>query len=293
MIDVAVAALAIHPVKSCRAIAADRVQVLPTGLAVDGMRDREWMVVDALGRFVTQREQPRMALVETAIERGTLVLRMPGLEPVVVAEHGAGREVTVWRSHVRGLDAGDAAAAALSAFLGAELRLVRFDDTRPRPCNPEYAGDSGATTLFADGYPVLVVGQASLDDLNARLASRGFPAMPMDRFRPNVVIAGLEPCEEDHVDTLELGEVVLKLVKPCTRCEITTTDQGSGRRALEPLRTLATYRRDDRLAGVTFGMNAIVLEGAGATLARGQRGVASLRFDAPPPAVSRSLSGST
>jgi uncharacterized protein YcbX len=155
---------------------------------------------------------------------------------------------------------------------------VRFDRSRPRPCNPDYVGASGATTLFSDGYPVLVIGAASLADLNRRLAQRGLPAAPMDRFRPNVVLSGLEPHEEDHVDTVAAGTVTLKLVKPCTRCAITTTDQATAERGLEPLRTLAGYRTDDRLGGVTFGMNAIVVAGAGTTLARGTPAHCALRF---------------
>jgi uncharacterized protein YcbX len=278
MTAIAIASLAVHPVKSCRGLAVERARVEATGLAIDGARDREWMVIDARGRFVTQRELPRMALIEPVIAGGRIALHVPGCAPLAVGADGDAREVAVWRSHVRGFDAGDAVAGALSSFLGQPLRLVRFDDGQPRRCNPDYAGNSGATTLFADGYPVLVVGSASLDDLNARLGSSGFPAVPMNRFRPNVVVDGLEPYDEDHVDTIAVGDVVLKLVKPCTRCEITTTDQGSGRRNLEPLRTLATYRRDDRLAGVTFGMNAIVVAGAGATLARGMTGEATLRF---------------
>ncbi|HEX4882534.1 MAG TPA: MOSC N-terminal beta barrel domain-containing protein, partial [Casimicrobiaceae bacterium] len=263
MPSVTVAALAVHPVKSCGAVPVTEATVATTGLAHAGVRDREWMVVDALGRFVTQREVPRMALVAPVLDDGKLALRVPGFAPVALGAHGASRDVVVWRSHVRGLDAGDDAARALSAFLGRDVRLVRFDDEKPRRCNPDYVGTSGATTLFADGYPILVVGQASLDDLNARLAARALPPVPMDRFRPNVVVAGLEPYDEDHVDTLTFGDLVLKPVKPCTRCEITTTDQASARRGVEPLRTLATYRRDDRLAGVTFGMNAIVVAGAG------------------------------
>jgi hypothetical protein len=275
--EVAVVSLHLYPVKSCRAVDVGRATVAATGLAVDGARDREWMVVDAQGRFVTQREQPRMALVEPFVDDGVLALRVPGFAPLALRESGATRDVVVWRSSVRGFDAGDQAAAALSAFLEQDVRLVRFDDSLPRPCNPDYAGDSGATTLFSDGYPLLVVGQASLDELDARLAARGFPAAPMNRFRPNLVVAGLDAYGEDHVGTLAFGGVVLKLVKPCTRCTITATDQASGQRNVEPLRTLTTYRRDPRLGGITFGMNAIVAAGAGATLRVGARGQAEFR----------------
>jgi uncharacterized protein YcbX len=273
-----VAALNVYPVKSCRGLAADRAEVTPDGLAIQGVRDREWMIVDARGRFVTQRELPRLALVATEAVNGRMQLRVPGLEPVVPEERGPVRDVVVWSAHLRGRDGGNAAADALSAYLGHEVRLVRFDDSRPRTVNPDFAGTSGATTLYSDGYPLLVIGQASLDDLNTRLAARSLAKLPMNRFRPNVVVDGLDPYDEDHIDTLAIGDVVLKLVKPCTRCEITTTDQETARRSQEPLRTLSMYRRDDRLAGVTFGMNAIVAQGAGSTIVVGNDAQATLKF---------------
>lgn len=273
-----ISALNLYPVKSCRGVATPRAKVATTGLEVAGIRDREWMIVDPRGRFLTQREAPRLALIEIGIDGGTLTINAPGLEAIKPVAAGEAREVTVWGTQVRGFDGGDAAADALSAYLGRDVRLVRFDDSRPRRCNPEYAGTSGANTLFSDGYPLLVIGQTSLDDLNDRLGANGFPELPMNRFRPNLVIDGLEPYEEDHVDTLAIGDVVLKLVKRCVRCEVTTTDQDTGRRNLEPLRTLASYRRDDRLAGVTFGMNAIVTGGTGGTVCLGDRVEAELRF---------------
>ena len=275
---VTVTGLNVYPVKSCRGIACDRVDVTPQGLAIRGVRDREWMVVDARGRFVTQREQPRMAMIETAAVDGRLMLKVPGLDPVMPDVDGDSREVVVWNAHVRGHDGGDAIANALSAYLSQVVRLVRFDDARPRLVNPDYAGATGATTLYADGYPVLVIGQASLDELNERLGERGAPDLPMNRFRPNVVIDGLDAYAEDHVDTIRNGDVELTLVKPCTRCEVTTTDQDTGRRSREPLQTLSTYRRDDRLAGVTFGMNATVTQGAGSAIVVGDTAEASFRF---------------
>jgi uncharacterized protein YcbX len=239
------------------------------------------MVVDARGRFVTQRELPRLALVRPIVEGGGLTLAADGAGSVALPHRMPGedsREVIVWRSNVRGIDQGDTAARWMSAFLGAGVRLVRFDDAKPRMCNRDFAGDSGAHTLFADGYPLLVIGQASLDDLNMRLAGKGAPALPMNRFRPNVVIDGLDAFEEDHVDTLTAGDVALKLVKPCARCKVTTTDQATGRVGVEPLPTLSTYRRDDRLAAVLFGMNAIVVAGAGGTLAAGARATIDYRL---------------
>ena len=239
------------------------------------------MVIDREGRFVTQREYPRLSLIETALAGNTLRLTAPDCGALDVAlddQRGPSREVTVWRSRVRGFDQGDAAAAWLSAFLHADVRLVRFDPAATRRCNPDYVGDSGAHTLFSDGYPILVIGAASLDDLNARLVAKGSPALPMNRFRPNVVIADLPPYDEDHLDTITCGNVTLKLVKPCTRCQVTTTDQATARVGIEPLPTLSTYRRDDALAAVIFGMNAIVVAGAGQRLTIGAPATFEYRF---------------
>ena len=279
MTDAVVESLYVYPVKGCRGIDVASAGVATTGLMTAGAGDREWMVVDGNGRFVTQREHPQLALVATAVRDGALTLSAPGRAPLAVdGRAGPARDVVVWRSTVRAHDAGDAAAAWLSAHVGADVRLVRFDRTGTRPCNPEYAGDSGAHTLFADGYPVLVIGAASLADLNARMTARGFPALPMNRFRPNVVLAGLPAFDEDHVDTITVGDVVLRCVKPCTRCRVTTTDQATAHVGEEPLRTLAGYRMDPRFDGVTFGVNAIVVAGDGARLAAGARATVDYRF---------------
>ncbi|HVE49130.1 MAG TPA: MOSC N-terminal beta barrel domain-containing protein [Casimicrobiaceae bacterium] len=278
MSDATVAALNVYPVKSCRGITLEEVRVERTGFAGDGVRDRQWMIVDRNGCFVTQREEPRLALIEAACVNGALEVRAPGCDAVRGCESSDSRDVVVWRSNVRGFDAGDPIAKALSTYLDRDVRLVRFDERKKRRCNPDYVGSSGATTLFADGYPILVIGAASLDDLNARLDEGGMSALPMNRFRPNLVLDGIEPYDEDHADTIRIGAVVLKPVKPCVRCEITTTDQVSTHRGIEPLRTLSTYRRNDRLGGVTFGMNAIVVEGEGARIARGDAAQVTLRF---------------
>jgi hypothetical protein len=261
--NVRIAALNVYPVKGARGIPLDAVRVETTGVAHDGIGDREWMVVDADGRFVTQRDSPRLALIAMAVEAGALVLRTEGTVALRVATHatarGPARDVIVWRSHVRGHDQGDQAAAWLSAHLSRDVRLVRFDRSKARACNPDYVGDSGAHTLFADGYPLLVIGSASLTDLNERLARKGEPALPMNRFRPNLVVDGLEPYDEDHLDTMAIGDVTLRMVKPCTRCQVTTTDQATAKVGIEPLPTLAGYRHHARLDGVAFGMNAIVV----------------------------------
>ena len=213
--------------------------------------------------------------MSVAIANDALNLKAPHMRECEVpfATDGASRSVVVWRSDVRGFDAGDDAAAWLSDWLAKEVRLVRFDRSVTRLCNPEFAGDSGAHTMFADGYPVLVVSKASLADLNDRLPT----PLPMNRFRPNIVLDGLPPYDEDHLDTIAIGDVVLRCVKPCTRCQVTTTDQQTAKVGVEPLRTLGEYRMDPRLEGVTFAMNAIVI--AGGTIRSGDRVAVEYRFD--------------
>lgn len=276
-----IGSLHVYPVKGCGGFAVDSATVAVTGLTTGGAGDREWMVVDPDGRFLTQREWPRLALVRTAIADGTLHLSAPETDALAVplaAATGTARDVVVWRSDVRAFDAGDDAATWLSTWLATDVRLVRFDPGRERACNPDYAGDSGAHTFFSDGYPVLVIGDGSLAELNDRLAARGHPALPMNRFRPNVVLHGLEPFAEDHADTITTDGVVLKCVKPCVRCQVTTTDQASGAVGLEPLRTLGEFRMDARMDGVTFGMNAIVVAGAGRALHAGASAEIGYRF---------------
>jgi uncharacterized protein YcbX len=276
-----ISALHLYPVKGCRGIATATAIAAATGLALNGVSDREWMVVDQTGQFVTQRDIPRMALVDVTISAGRLHLGAIGIPPLVVALDRApvaSRGVIVWRSEVAGYDEGDDAAAWLKKVLDADVRLVRFDRAVPRPCNPEFAGDTGAHTLFADGYPLLVIGQASLIDLNERLAARGARSVPMNRFRPNVVIDGLPAFAEDHIDTIELDGVVLKCVKPCVRCQVTTTDQATAQIGSEPLSMLAEFRMDARFGGVTFGMNAVVIVGAGRALTRESRAMVDYRF---------------
>ncbi len=276
-----IASLHVYPIKGCRGHAVPRADVAVTGLGTTNVLDREWMVTDRDGLLVTQREVPELALVDVGITTDALVLSAPGVAPQCVpfqADGAPQRPVTVWQSTVQGIDAGDAAAAWLSAWLRISVRLHRFDRGGTRACNPDHAGDSGAHTLFADGYPLLIAGTASLGDLNARLAARGIPALPMNRFRPNIVLDGLPAYDEDHVDTITIGDVMLKCVKPCVRCQVTTTDQSTAHTGLEPLRTLGEYRMNESMGGVTFGMNAIVVRGAGSTVVVGAPAAVEYRF---------------
>ena len=271
-LNATVAALFAYPVKSCRGIALSRAPMTERGIA----HDREWMIVDATGRFITQREVPRLALIQARPSEHALELSAPGLPvfTIPIVDGGAGLSVTVWRDTLPAVDQGDASALALSAWLGQPVRLVRFDPAERRYCNPEFAGPGGAHHSFADGYPVLVVSEASLADLNDRLET----PLPINRFRPNVLLSGVDAFLEDHIDELKIGAVSLKLVKPCTRCQITTTDQTTAVVGVEPLQTLSAYRFNATFEGVAFGMNAIVTAGAGTSIAVGDPVSYSLNF---------------
>jgi uncharacterized protein YcbX len=178
--------------------------------------------------------------------------------------------------------------AWFSGYLGFESRLVRFSPDEERACSERWTGTHRAATQFSDGYPLLVIGRASLDDLNRRLGAKGAPALPMERFRPNLVLDGLDAYEEDFIDTLTLddgagGQVLLKLVKPCARCPVPGIDQRTGLRdphwPNEPLDTLAAYRANPRVdGGLTFGQNAIVIGGVGGTIRLDQECGWELRF---------------
>jgi len=260
------AALNIYPVKSCRGITLRSARVAETGLA----DDRHWMMVRPNGRFVTQRELPRLALIGTAVNDSGLQLEAPEMPPLRVARQAAGTSlaIVVWKFSGMGIDCGDAAADWCTRYLQTPLRLVRFDASHPRECNREWTQETRAVTEFADGYPVLILSRASLAELNSRLPKQ----LPMERFRPNLVIDGVGAYDEDRMHELTAGGVTLRIVKPCTRCSITTTDQQSGAiDGVEPLATLKTYRHDKALMGVAFGQNAIIVRGAGAQLRVGQK----------------------
>jgi uncharacterized protein YcbX len=261
-----IASLHCYPLKSARGLSPASARLLPTGLE----HDREWLIVDEHDHFITQREVPLLATLDVRVVEDQLQLSATAQPPLTVPASDAGtlRRVRIWRDHCAALDCGDETAGWLRHWLGLPLRLVRFDRREPRYCNSQWTGAIRATHQFADGYPVLVVNAASLSDLNTRMAR----ALPMERFRPNMVLDDLPPWAEDRILELHSDDLRLRLVKPCTRCIITTTDQSSGARdSDEPLRTLRGFRYDEQLHGVTFGWNAIVLAGSGGTLRVGQQ----------------------
>jgi hypothetical protein len=258
---VTLAGLFSYPVKSCRGIAHEAVLLTEAGLA----HDREWMVVTTGGRFLTQREVPQLARIEVALPGDGLRLSAGGAGQVTVPlDFGGSRtDVTVWRDRCSAFDQGDEAAAWIGSLLGRDARLVRFDPAERRRSDAAWTGAHEAYNRFSDGFPLLVISRASLDDLNSRLTA----ALPMERFRPNLVLEGLPPYGEDRLEEIASEGVRLRMVKPCTRCSITTTDQQLGIvTGEEPLRTLKTYRWDAALRGVSFGQNAIIVDGAGAAL---------------------------
>lgn len=258
-----VAAFRIYPVKSCRGIPLDRARIGPRGLEWD----RNWMAVDVRGQFLSQRTHPKLARVQPRFEERALALGTEDLPTlrVPLEPQGAPREVVVWRDRCAALDQGEEAARWFSALLGIDARLVRIAPDAVREADRTYAGEHAAPVAFNDAYPLLVVNAASHADLNMRMPA----PVPLERFRPNLVVEGWQPWEEDEIDTLRIGAMTLRLVKPCTRCVITATDQATGERSTDPLPVLRQFRFDRRLRGVTFGENAIILEGEGSEIARG------------------------
>ncbi len=274
-------ALFVHPVKSCAGIAVGSALLIETGLELD----RAWMLVDEQGEFVSQRQLPRMALIQPTLRTDDMVLRAPGMLALHVALDRAeeATRVRVWDDWVQAFDMGALASQWFSDFLGQRLRLVRFDPAHRRLSDQRWTGATQAQTAFADGFALLVTSTASLAELNRRLALQGSGAVEMRRFRPNIVLDGIDAHDEDHIDTLDIdtaqGAVQLKLVKPCARCTIPGVDPDTGIQGFEVGDTLAGYRADARVEGAaTFGMNAIVVSGIEHVLAVGQTGRASFRF---------------
>ncbi len=249
------ASLHIYPVKGLKGIDLDEARVMGRGLE----HDRRFMVVDPEGEFFTQREHPKMATIWTEIAAGELRLSVPDRDEVSLPAEPAGGDamsVRVWRSLCEAIAPSPEADRWLSDYLGEPCRIVYMPETTKRAMNPLYGGSDGAVS-FADGYPFLVTSQASLAELNSRLAVK----LPMNRFRPNFVVAGTGAWEEDGWGDFRIGEAVFRVTKPCGRCQVTTTDQATGEvRGPEPLATLATYR-DSEEFGVRFGMNALSLAG--------------------------------
>ncbi|MBK8073317.1 MAG: MOSC N-terminal beta barrel domain-containing protein [Ramlibacter sp.] len=277
-----IARMWVYPVKSCAGIEISEAVLTPSGLDLD----RAWMVVDEDGEFVSQRELPRMCLVRPQLRHFDMVLRAPGMLALHVAIDAVEKpvRVRVWDDEVAAYDMGDTAAQWFSDFLGQKLRLVRFDPEHRRLSSPQWTGGIEAANQFSDGYAVLVASEASLAQFNEWLVSAGHAVVGMERFRPNLVLEGVEAFDEDRLDVLEIdaggGPARLKLVKPCARCPIPDIDPQTAGRSHAVGDTLQRWRADSRVNGaVTFGMNAIVLDGEDRILRAGQSVRADFRFD--------------
>ncbi len=267
-----IARLFVYPIKSCAGVELREAELTEAGLDLD----RAWMVVDADGEFMSQRELPRLALVQVQLKFHEVILRAPGMLSLhlQVERVEAPARVRVWDDVVPAYDMGDNAAQWFSDFLGQKLRLVRFDPEHRRLSDPQWTQGTQAPNQFSDGFPLLVASEASLDGLNARLVAAGHAPVGMERFRPNIVLSQLQAHDEDRIREMHVqadAPVQLQLVKPCTRCSIPDIDPATGQAGTAVAQVLQTYRRNERLGGAaTFGMNAIVRQGDGVVLRVGQ-----------------------
>ncbi|KCV00581.1 MOSC N-terminal beta barrel domain protein [Bordetella holmesii CDC-H643-BH] len=292
IMSLTVRSLHIYPIKSCHGIDLAQSQIGRAGLA----HDRRWLIVTAAGQFMTQRQWPRMTLIHTALTGSALYLSAPGMDDIEVALDGSQLAsevelVTVWRDSIPARAESAALAGWMSRFLGEPCRLMRVDQQACRPARDEWVKGwrerhpQAADVFegdhffgFADGFPLLVTNQASLDDLNQRLAAKGHAPVPMDRFRPNIVLEGDDwaAFDEDLTVTIDFGHLRVALVKPCTRCSIPDVDQATAVANPEPGQTLAAYRNLD--IGVVFGQNGIVDVRAETTLRVGDSAEIELNF---------------
>lgn len=276
-----ITALYLYPIKSCAGIALNEAELSETGLRVNGVGDREWMIVDHNGLFLSQRECPLMATIKPVILNHQLLLQAPNTSVLPISirrqqdsvAQSAMRQVQVWDDILMAEDCGEEASAWCSKVLGTPCHLVRFLPSVQRLRESQWSPGVSLSNFFSDGFPMLLTSEASLSDLNQQLTSHGRPNVPMDRFRPNIVIDGESAFEEEYVDTyikplseqqklLKQEEIVLKPVKPCPRCPIPGVNQDTGVIEPNPVDILQTYHTHPRLDNApVFGMNTIVQTG--------------------------------
>ncbi|MGB7481364.1 MAG: MOSC N-terminal beta barrel domain-containing protein [Burkholderiaceae bacterium] len=269
--------LTLYPIKSCAGIALSEATLTEAGLMSEHIYNREWMVVDAAGNFLTQREHPRMATIVPRLRGEVLELRAPGMLRLDIPldlpapEDARTIAVRVWQDTVDAYDCDELTATWFSKALGTPCRLVRFHPDARRVASLDWTGGVEAPVMFADGFPLLVIAQASLDDLNERMRAAGRAPLTMDRFRPSLVIDGVAAFDEDYAAAIRIGDAAIRPVKPCPRCPIPSVDQATGVVGPDPLDILRGYRVNPKVdGGITFGMNAIVTAGAGQLLKVGQ-----------------------
>jgi uncharacterized protein YcbX len=239
----------IYPIKSCTGFSVEHGTLEPRGFR----HDRRWMLVDDEAMFLTQRDYPRMTLISVQVKSDYLLVTAPKMEPLFVPFKLESEEhipVVVWDDGVEAAPVGDEQAEWFSEFLGVSCKLVTMTERSLRPVDKRYS-ISNDVVSFADGFPLLLISEASLADLNSRLDM----PVPMKRFRPNLVVKGCASFAEDSWKEILIGNIKLHVVKPCARCTITTVDTETGEKGQEPLRTLATYRSIDNK--IMFGQNVL------------------------------------
>ena len=247
MTGIIVSSLSIYPVKSCAEVPVDSTKIEDFGLR----NDRRWMVVDKHGVMLTQRKIAKMCLIKPEVVDTGLILSANTMSPLTIKQPISTKNiVTVWHDQCQAYDAGDEAANWLTHFLSIKCRLVYFPSDEFRQVDRDYA-EEGEKTAFSDGFPLLLISQASLDDLNSKLSKE----ITMSRFRPNIVISGCEPFAEDSWKSIRIGDITLRLVKPCSRCVIPSINLVTAEREDEPTKTLARYRKRDNK--IFFGQNVI------------------------------------
>ncbi len=252
-----VCGLYIYPIKSLGGIALDQVELTDRGFRYD----RRWMLVDGANRFLTQREHSEMALLQTSLVPTGIAVhkKLNPAERISIPgniDQEAMEEVTIWGDICGAVEVGKLYNEWFSEALGMKCRLMYMPEAGERLVDPRHAITPHDLTNFSDAYPVLLLGKESLEDLNDRMEA----ALPMERFRPNIVTEGLQPYEEDQLRQFAINAVNFYGVKLCSRCVLTTIDQQTGKKAKEPLRTMATYRAINN--NIYFGQN-IIYSGGG------------------------------
>lgn len=239
----------IYPIKSCAGISLLNAPVVDTGFE----HDREWMIVDDAGNFITQRQFPKLVFIKTTPIQNGVKLEAPGMPyievPIILT--GEKIETEVWESKCVGIEQGQPIADWLTKFIGKNCKLIRMAPDFKRSIKEKYKTEGNEITGFADAFSFLLISEESLNDLNSKLDEK----IPMNRFRPNIVISGGTPYQEDLWKKLKIGNIVFNIAKPCARCEITTINQLTGEKGNEPLETLGTYRSKPK--GIMFGQNLV------------------------------------
>lgn len=246
-----ISSLYIYPIKSLQGISLSEAEVLEKGFS----HDRRWMIVNHENALITQRTHTQLSQVKITLTDTSILASysgMPDQELPLILPEGESIDVTVWNDQVRALKAQDSINDWFSEIVEEPCKLAFMPEDASRPVNPKRAVQ-GEHVSFADGYPYLIIGQSSLDDLNSRMDVN----LPMNRFRPNIVVEGSTAYEEDDWNNIQIGNVKFYVSHPCKRCVFTTIDQETGKKAAEPLKTLATYRREG--SDVIFGVNTLAL----------------------------------